>query len=113
MLLLELLDGKGVNLRFFVSVFLNFAKGMICNYYKSFVIVVSPLESLIWMKGRDNNLKGKTSYGLKVQQQYVRRRIILIRMTIIVTQKDYVLMQIGFAREHTKCREVLGTFSRN
>ena len=58
MLLLEFLDGKGVvvlpqvlaNLRFCVSVFLNFAKGMICNYYKSFVVVVSPLTSLIWMK---------------------------------------------------------------
>ena len=34
-------------------------------------------------------------------------------MTIIVTQKDYVRIKIGFAREHTECREVLGTFSRN
>ena len=67
MQLLEFLDGKGVfvlqqvlaNLRFSVSVFLNFAKDMICNYYKSFVVVVSPLTSLIWMKDRDTNLKGK------------------------------------------------------
>ena len=34
------------------------------------------------------------------------RRIILIRMTTIVTQKDYARIQIGFAREHTECREV-------
>ena len=76
MLLLEFLDGKGVfvlqqvlaNLRFSVSVFLNFAKGMISNYYKSFVVVVSPLMSLIWMKDRDSIMKErKTSYGLKVQ----------------------------------------------
>ena len=69
MLPLEFLDGKGVfvlqqvlacaDLRFSVSVFLNFAKGMICNYYKRFVVVVSPLTSLIWMKDGDNNLKGK------------------------------------------------------
>ena len=32
---------------------------MICNYYKGFVVVVSPLTSFIWMKDRDNNLKGK------------------------------------------------------
>ena len=75
MLPLEFLDGKGVfvlqqvlaNLRFSVSFFLNFAKGTICNYYQSFVVVVSSLTSLVWMKDRDNNLKGKTSYGLKVQ----------------------------------------------
>ena len=36
----------------------------------------------------------------------------MIRMTIIVTQKDYVCIQIGFAREHTECRGVLGTVSR-
>ena len=67
MLLLEFLDVKGVfvlqqvlaNLRFSVSVFLNFAKGMICNYYKSFVVVVLHLTPLIWMKDRDNILKGK------------------------------------------------------
>ena len=67
MLLLEFLDGKGVfvlqqflaNLRFSVGVYLNFAKGMICNYCKSFVVVVSPLTSLIWMKEWDNNLTGK------------------------------------------------------
>ena len=35
------------NLYFSASVFLNFAKGMICNYYKSFVVVVLPLASLI------------------------------------------------------------------
>ena len=36
-------------------------------------------------------------------------------MTVIVTQKDYVRIQIGFAKEHTECtaREVVGTFSRN
>ena len=42
MLLLEFLNGNGVfllrhflaNLCFYVSVFLNSAKGMICNYYK-------------------------------------------------------------------------------
>ena len=67
MLLLEFLDGKGVfvlqhvlaNLRFTVSAFLNFAKGMICNYYKRFVVIVSPLTSLIWMKDQDNIMKRK------------------------------------------------------
>ena len=65
MLLLEFLDGKGVyvlqqvlaNLRFSVGVFLNFAKGMICNYCS--YVVVSPLASFIWMKDRDNILKRK------------------------------------------------------
>ena len=69
MLLLGFLDGKGVfvlqqvlaNLRFSVSVFLNFAKGMICNDYKSFVVVVSPFTFLIWMKDRDNIFKGKNT----------------------------------------------------
>ena len=55
MLLSELLNEKGVFLLQQVlanlCVFLNFAKGMICNYYKSFVVVVSPLTSL--MKDRD------------------------------------------------------------
>ena len=67
MLHLEFLDGKNVfvlqqiltNLRFLVSVFLNFTKGMICNYKKSFVVVVWPLTSPIWMKDWDNNLKEK------------------------------------------------------
>ena len=116
MLLLEFLDGKGVfvlqqvlaNLRFSISVFFNFAKGMICNYYKSFVADVLPLTSLIWMKDWDNIMKGKNKLWTQVQQQYARRRMLLIRMAIIVT-----CIQIGFAREDTECREVLGTFSRN
>ena len=116
MLLLEFLDGKGVfflqqvlaNLHFSVSVFLNFAKGMICNYYKGFVAVVSPLRSLIWMKDRDNIMKGKNKLWTQSAIVYARRRILLIRMTVIVTRT-----QIRFAREHTECREVLGTFSRN
>ena len=64
MLLLEFLDRKGVfvlqqvltNLPFSVRLFLNLAKGMICSYYKIFVIV-SPLTSLIWMKDRENIMK--------------------------------------------------------
>ena len=48
MLLSEFLNGKGVfclqqvlaNLCFSASVFLNFAKGMICNCNQSFVVVV-------------------------------------------------------------------------
>ena len=48
LLLSEFLNGKGVfcmqqllaNLCFSASVFLNFAKGMICNCNKSFVVVV-------------------------------------------------------------------------
>ena len=50
MLLSEFLNEKEqllANLSFSSSIFLNFAKGMICNYYKSFVVVVSPLTSLI------------------------------------------------------------------
>ena len=65
MLLLEFSDGKGVyvlqqvlaNLHFSVGVFLNFAKGNICNYCS--YVVVSPLASFIWMKDRDNILKRK------------------------------------------------------
>ena len=60
MLFLEFLDGKGVfilqqvlaNLRFSVNVFHNFAKGMICNYYKSFVVVVFHFTSLKYLDER-------------------------------------------------------------
>ena len=54
MLFLEFLDRKDVfvqqqvlaNLRFSISGFLNFAKGMISSYYNSFVVVISlPLTS--------------------------------------------------------------------
>ena len=43
MLLSEFLNGKGVFCNRFWQIFvslLNFAKGIICNYYKSFVVVV-------------------------------------------------------------------------
>ena len=58
------------NLCFSAFVFLNFAKGMICNCYKGFAAVVylcRPLRPL-----------EKTSYGLKVLQQYARKKIILV-----------------------------------
>ena len=72
MLLLEFLNVKGVflfqqalvNLCFSVRVFLNFAKGMICNYYKSCVVVVSPLTSLISMKDQNNVLKRKKKQAM-------------------------------------------------
>ena len=59
MLLSEFLNGKGVfcmqqvlaNLCFSASVFLNFAKGMICNCNKSFAVVV-PREGTSISGGR-------------------------------------------------------------
>ena len=104
MLLLEFLDGKGVfvlqqvlaHLRFSVCAFLNFTKGMICNYYKSFVVVLSLLTSLIWMKDRDNNLKGKdklwTQSAIVVGEVGVIRIVagpILINFFLLLMNNSY------------------------
>ena len=68
MLLLEFLDGKGVfvlqqvlaNLRFSVSVFFNFAnlERYDLQLLQKFCCSCVSLTSLIWMKDRENIMKG-------------------------------------------------------